>query len=183
MKFDRIMISSGHGKIVRGASGPKLWGLDEVDEARAVAEHLCDELIARGVVADVFNDDVSKTVSENLHRIVDEHNSRDRDLDVSIHFNAFEPTPAPRGVEVCYVTQYDLAGEVAAAIACCGFIDRGPKPRSDLYFLNHTDEPAILIEVCFVDSEDDVSTYRKHFHEICCAIADVLGGKPDTIAV
>jgi hypothetical protein len=53
-------------------------------------------------------------------------------------------------------------------------IDRGAKKRTDLYFLNSTEMPAILIEVCFVDSEADCIAYRDHFDEICAAIADVL---------
>jgi hypothetical protein len=51
--------------------------------------------------------------------------------------------------------------------------NRGAKKRSDLYFLNGTDEPSILIEVCFVDSSADSNLYRTHFHAICQAIADV----------
>ena len=43
MSYNRIVISSGHGKYVRGASGI----IDEVDEARRVVEHLADELRAR----------------------------------------------------------------------------------------------------------------------------------------
>jgi N-acetylmuramoyl-L-alanine amidase len=177
MTYDRIVISSGHGKYVRGASGV----FDEVDEARRVVEHLADELIARGVAVEVFHDDTSKDQSTNLHTIVAAHDSHERDLDVSVHFNAFDGKA--HGVEVCYLTQHDLAAEVSAAIAKCGFTDRGPKERTDLYFLRHTDEPAILIETCFCDNAGDAATYRAKFHEICCAIADVLGGKPDTVAV
>jgi N-acetylmuramoyl-L-alanine amidase len=177
MTYDRIVISSGHGKYVRGASGI----IDEVDEARRVVEHLADELIARGVVVDVFHDNTSHDQSTNLHNIVAAHDSHDRDLDVSVHFNAFDGKA--HGVEVCYVTQHDLAAEVSSAIAACGFTDRGPKPRPELYFLNHTDEPAILIEVCFCDNAGDAAIYQQQFHKICVAIADVLGGKPDTIAV
>jgi N-acetylmuramoyl-L-alanine amidase len=179
MNYDvtAVVISSAHGKIVRGASGV----IDEVDEARRVVEHLADELIARGVVVDVFHEDIAKTPSENLRRIVDAHNSRDRDLDVSVHFNAFDGKA--HGVEVCYVSQHDLAAEVSAAIAGCGFTDRGPKHRPNLYFLNHTDEPAILIEVCFCDNAGDAAIYQQQFHKICCAIADALVAKPDTVAV
>jgi hypothetical protein len=52
-------------------------------------------------------------------------------------------------------------------------LNRGPKKRSDLYFLNNTNEPAILIEVCFVDSSADANLYRTHFRAICGAIAGV----------
>jgi N-acetylmuramoyl-L-alanine amidase len=177
MTCDRIVISSGHGKIVRGASGI----FDEVDEARRVVEHLADELIMRGVAVEVFHDDTSKDVNTNLHNIVAAHDRHERDLDVSVHFNAFDGKA--HGVEVCHLTQRELAAKVSAAIAKCGFTDRGAKERTNLYFLRHTDEPAILIEVCFCDNEGDAAVYRAKFHEICCAIADALAGEPDTIAV
>jgi len=54
-----------------------------------------------------------------------------------------------------------------------GLINRGAHKRSDLYFLNGTNEPAILIEVCFVDAAADVEAYQQNFEEICRAIANV----------
>jgi hypothetical protein len=39
--------------------------------------------------------------------------------------------------------------------------------------------PAILIEVCFVDSEGDVHIYTQQFEDICQAIADVLGNEDE----
>jgi N-acetylmuramoyl-L-alanine amidase len=173
MAYDRIVISSGHGKYVRGASGI----LDEVDEARKVVERVADELRARGVEVTTYHDDVSTTQNENLNRIVDFHNAQPpHDLDVSLHFNAFEPVTTPRGVEVLYVTQAQLAEDVADAIASVGFINRGPKFRDDLFFLQETSEPAILIETCFVDSVADADIYGSQFGEICANIANVLGG-------
>ena len=75
-----------------------------------------------------------------------------------------------------YVTQPELAGKVSSAIAGCGFINRGAKKRTDLFFLNNTEMPAILIEVCFVDSTKDVERYRDYFSLICETIASVLTG-------
>jgi hypothetical protein len=46
-----------------------------------------------------------------------------------------------------------------------------------LFFLNNTTKPAILIEVCFVDSEADAAQYRQYFEDICDKIAEVLGGE------
>lgn len=173
MSYDRIVISSGHGKYVRGASGI----LDEVDEARRVVEHVNDELVSRGVIVRTYHDDVSKSQDENLQRIVDYHNSQSRDLDVSVHFNAYVETDKPMGVEVLFVTQADLAGEMSAAIAEAGdLIDRGAKKRTDLFFLNNTEMPSILIETCFVDSVADADSYNTNFEEICDAIASMLGG-------
>jgi hypothetical protein len=172
MSYERIVISSGHGKYVRGASGI----IDEVDEARRVVDELANELRDRGVDVKVFHDNTSQSQNENLNTIVNYHNAQTRDLDVSVHFNAYEQVEKPMGTEVFYVTQSALAGQVSAAIASCGFINRGGKKTGDLFFLNHTAMPALLIEVCFVDSEADCECYEVQFQAICTAIADVLGG-------
>ena len=173
--YKSIVISSGHGRYVRGASGI----LDEVNEARRVAERVADGLAVRGVNVKVFHDETSHSQSENLDTIVNYHNAQTRDLDVSVHFNAYVETAKPMGTEVLYVTQSKLASQVSAAIAACGFIDRGGKKRTDLFFLNNTEMPAILIEVCFVDSEADAEIYNDNFLNICDAIADVLGDEGD----
>ena len=39
------------------------------------------------------------------------HNKQARDLDISVHFNAYEQVSKPMGVEVLYVTQQSLASE------------------------------------------------------------------------
>jgi N-acetylmuramoyl-L-alanine amidase len=177
MPYERIVISSGHGLYVRGASGI----IDEVDEARKVVDALAVELAKFGVEVTVFHDDVSKSQSENLNRIVDFHNDQSRDLDVSIHFNAYEQREQPVGTEVLYVTQGDLACRMSAAIAeGGGFIDRGGKYHDGLAFLNGTDEPSILVEVCFVDSEADCDLYAENFLGIIDAMASVLVGQPVT---
>jgi N-acetylmuramoyl-L-alanine amidase len=172
MSYDRFVISSGHGKYVRGASGI----LDEVDEARRVVERVADELRNRDVAVKTYHDDVSTSQNENLNRIVDFHNAQQRDLDVSVHFNAYVETSKPMGTECLYITQPDLAGQVSAAISWCGLLNRGPKKRTDLFFLNNTEMPAILIETCFVDSSADAAVYQQQFDAICAAIATVLGG-------
>jgi hypothetical protein len=171
-------MSSGHSKYVRGASGI----IDEVDEARLVVEHVANELRGRGVDVVTYHDDVSKTQNENLNRIVNFHNSKARDLDISVHFNASKPTANPVGTEVYYKTQSTLADNMSAAIASVGFKDRGHKHSDDLFFLNKTAMPSILIEVCFVDSEADCKIYGTYFDMICENIASVIGGG-DEVAV
>jgi N-acetylmuramoyl-L-alanine amidase len=170
-----IVISSGHGKKVRGASGV----LDEVDEARKVVEQVAAYFLRAGVSVQSFHDDISTTQNENLNRIVNFHNAQSRDLDVSVHFNAYQDTSKPMGTECLFVTQEVLAAEVSASIAAAsGLINRGPKKRTDLFFLNKTEEPALLIEVCFVDSTTDADLYHKHFDPICAAISEAITGKP-----
>lgn len=168
-----IVISSGHSTKCQGASGI----INEVQEATRVSDRLGRELQDRGIDVKVYHDTISTTQNENLNRIVDYHNSCVRDLDVSIHFNAYTETAKPMGTECLYVTQSRLAADISDAIADAGFIDRGPKYRDDLFFLNNTAMPAILIEVCFVDSEADCELYTRNFNLICENIADVLGGQ------
>ena len=134
----KIVISSGHGKYIRGASGI----LDEVNEARKVVEAVAERLRGLNVDTVTYHDDVSTTQSENLERIVDYHNAQGpHDLDISVHFNAYTETSSPMGTECLYVSQYDLADNISSTIAAVsGLIDRGPKLRDDLYFLNNTNE-------------------------------------------
>jgi peptidoglycan hydrolase-like protein with peptidoglycan-binding domain len=176
----KVVISSGHGKHIRGAEGPEPWGLDEVDEARRVVDRVADFLRSVDVDVTTYHDDVSDDQNENLNRIVDFHNAQGKhDLDVSVHFNAYEETTTqPRGTECFAISQDQLADDVAAGISdASGLIDRGGKDGSNLFFCNNTAAPAILIEVAFVDSKPDCDLYRENFDEICRAIAEAIYGE------
>jgi hypothetical protein len=169
----RIVISSGHGLLVRGASGY----IDEVDEARRVVDRVAGILNDHDIPTIVFHDNTSTTQSENLNTIVNFHNHQERDLDVSVHFNCYETTNEPRGVEVLWTSTSAklVAIDTSDAISIAGqFINRGAKERNDLAFLNNTEETAILIETCFVDSKADVNNYHLHFENICHAIAEAI---------
>jgi len=146
-----------------------------------VVESVAEKMRGMGVDVTTYHDDISVTQSENLERITSFHNAQGaRDLDISVHFNAYQATSSPMGTECLYVTQGDIADKVSATIAAAGgFIDRGAKKRDDLYFLNNTDAPAILIEVCFVDSDADAKTYEASFEKICWAIAGLTAGKQE----
>ena len=157
--------------------------VDEVEEATAVVDDVAVCLRDAGVEVEVFHDTVSDDQQENLNRIVDWHNQcGKRDLDVSVHFNCSDDGTTSRaiGVEVLYVTQGALAEKVSAAISeVSTLIDRGAKYRDDLFFLNNTAAPAILIEVCFVNSETDVRLYQTYFALICEAIAETIVAEID----
>jgi hypothetical protein len=179
MPYKRVAISAGHSTKCRGAADI----LDEVDEAWRVVRRVGSVLEARGIKAWTFQDTASTDQQTNLETICAWHNSLERDLDVSIHFNSTGEgrRKEPIGTECLYVTQEALAELVAAAISASGLIDRGPKFRDELYFLNHTDMPAILVEVCFVDSEADAAIYRRAFNVICNAIVDAIMGEGYTM--
>jgi N-acetylmuramoyl-L-alanine amidase len=167
----QIAMSSGHGLKIRGASG----FLDEVNEARRVVAEVHKIMTARGITCHTFNDDTSTTQQKNLETIVNWHNKQKRNLDISVHFNAYQQTSTPMGTECLYLTQQDLAARVSSLVAQQGeLVNRGAKKRTNLYFLNKTNKPAILIEVCFVDSSADAEAYKKNFEKICTAIVDTV---------
>lgn len=168
-----LVISSGHGQKIQGAVGI----LNEVTEARKVVDRIAELLKTTNVGVKTFHDNTSTTVSTNLSTIVGYHNSQTRDRDISVHFNAYQSTDKPMGAECLYVTQQQLAAEVSLAMSIAGgFINRGAKKRTDLSFLNNTDKPAILLEVCFVDSSHDANLYRQNFETICRNIAESISG-------
>jgi N-acetylmuramoyl-L-alanine amidase len=172
----KIAMSSGHSTKCQGAIGY----LNEVKEATRVTDRLHEIWRARGVTVEKFHDTVSDDSSENLNRIVDWHNAQPRDLDISVHFNAYQSTSKPMGSECLYVTQSSLAAEVSSAMAgALALPNRGAKYRNDLFFLNQTNEPSILLEVCFVDSTADAAAYGEHFEDVCQAVADAISGEFD----
>ena len=166
----RVAISSGHGLHIRGARGnPVPPQLDEVDQARRVVDRVAEML-----GCPKFHDNTSTSQSQNLNTITSWHNKQTRDLDVSVHFNAYDHSA--HGTEVLYVTQQTIAKEVCDAIVIAGdFTNRGAKYRSDLAFLNNTNKPAILIETCFCDHTGDSNAFVAHFEPICRAIAEEIG--------
>ena len=178
LPYPSIVMSSGHSTKCQGAIGI----LNEVEEATRVVDRVAELLADRGVDITTFHDTISTSQNENLNRIVDFHNAQSRQLDVSVHFNANVETDSPMGTECLFVSQDELAADVANAIATNGLKDRGPKYRNDLFFLNNTNEPAILIEVCFVDSSADAEIYQATFEEICTSIANVLSGEEPLVA-
>ena len=184
----KIVISSGHGRYVRGASDI----IDEVAEARLVTDKVAEMLEGMGVDVIVFHDNTTLPPSSTVSTIVSYHNRQERGLDVSVHFNSVAggTRDAGIGVETLYKTgnieMRQLASSVSKAISdASGLILRrgdGTWERNDLGFLNRTNiDRAVLLEVCFVNSREDVSLYRKHFDEICYAIATALAATANGI--
>ena len=170
----RVVISSGHGTLVRGASGY----VDEVDEAIKITGALADALRACGAEVVTYTDTTSTSQSENLERLVAFHNAQIRELDLSIHLNAYSSTTKPMGCEVLYLTQQALAADLSQAIAqAAGLINRGAKKRTDLYWLSNTEEPACLLECYFCDSEADCELFAQHFDSVMQALAETITGE------
>ena len=149
--------------------------LNEVTEARKVTKRVYDILRASNVPATYYEDNTSTNQRNNINTLVKHHNADRNGLIVSIHFNAGGNSLKPIGTEVLYYSEQALAAKIAKAISdVSGLKNRGAKKRTDLGVLANTYEPAILIEVCFVNSIVDAKIYRDNFEAICQAIAKEL---------
>jgi N-acetylmuramoyl-L-alanine amidase len=172
----KICISSGHGARIEGAVGY----IREHEEAVRVVNKVAEFLRARAVEVETFEDKTSTSQDQNLATLVSWHNASARgrhEYDISVHFNAHHTTSSPMGTETYYGSPYTMAVDVSEAIASAGeLINRGAKSGSGLYFIKHTFAPALLLEICFVDSQADVSLYEANFDAICDAIAGALSG-------
>lgn len=178
MKFN---IHAGHnpsGRIACGALGL----LDESKEARTVKNKLIEILKKQGNRC--YDCTVNNGISQIdvLRKIVNNCNKHVVDMDISIHFNSGrndkKGDDKTGGVE-CYVYDksskvYKTAAQICKNISKLGFTNRGVKVNKSLYFLNHSNNPAILIECCFVDDRDDYKLYNST--TMACAIARALTG-------
>jgi N-acetylmuramoyl-L-alanine amidase len=151
--------------------------LDEVTEARKVVDRVYEICKKLNIECYKYHD-TSSSSSQNLANIVNWHNGFKDGVDVSIHFNAYKHTSSAMGTEVYYYSQKELASKMSLALANnTGLKNRGAKSGTGLYFLRNTKKSALLIEVCFGDSEADVNIYRNKFETICRTIVYVLTGK------
>ncbi len=153
----RIGINCGH--TVSGTVGcGVVERIDESVEARKVGLKLERMLIDKGHTVYDCTNDYAPSVSSNLSQIVSMANKQPLDLFVSIHFNS----GGGRGTEVFTYEgkQHTEAVNVCNSLAELGFRNRGVKDGSNLYVVRRSNAKAILIEVCFVDT-DDADEYKE----------------------
>lgn len=148
-----IGIDKGHAiKGVRGASAI----LDEVDENRKIGNRLIEMLKEKGHTVYDCSCDVSYDVNEQLAGIVSRANKQPLDLFVSIHLNSggghgTETYTFPNANESTVAKAKAIND---AVVLSCGFTNRGIK-TANYYVLRKTIAPAVLVEVCFTDSQED----------------------------
>lgn len=152
-----IGINCGH--TVSGQPGCGATGfIDESVETRRVGKSLMALLRRAGhTVVDCTNDYANST-NANLAEIVRLANAQPLDLFVSIHFNA----GGGHGTEVYTYNgrSFEAAEYTLTALSALGFTNRGIKDGSRLYVVHQTDAKAMLVEVCFVDSQADCERYN-----------------------
>lgn len=180
----RVLICAGHtlkGKGT-GASGYINEGKENRILSKKVVEWLkiANTMSGMEIEVDYYEINESDTY---LQKQVAAANKKDYDIVVQIHFNAYKTVATVMGTETLY-DKGSVKGKVYAERVNDKlndlFKNRGVKERNDLYWLNNTKAPAILIETCFVDSKADSDVYNKDKDKVAKAIAEGIIGRSIT---
>ena len=166
----KIGVNDGH--TLRGAGTGAVGIIKEGEHTRLVGEEVRRLLKERGNTVYNCIVDYAATTSESLSLVVQQANREDLDWFIAIHFNA----GGGQGVEVYTYEgrQYQDAIDVCNNIAALGFNNRGVKAGTGLYVIRKTKAKSMLIEVCFVDTEDANKYLQVGYKAIAKAIVDAL---------
>ena len=174
----RIAIDLGHGVGTdRGASSKYI---DEETIIDNVGGLVINKLKALGHTVIEVRPSSATSVSNSLVQRVQKANSNNVDLYVSIHANA----GGGKGTEVYTYQGKEVkeARNVLNNLCGLGFTNRGIK-GSNLFVINHTTATAMLIEICFIDTQSDVDLYKSVGNEkIADAIVKGLVGETSTVS-
>lgn len=157
-----MIIGVNCGHTIEGAGSGAVGLLAESVHTRLVGKVLMKKLTEAGV--SVIDCTVDRAASQEsyLAKAVQRANQSAVELFVSIHFNASGEHRA-QGVEVYTYggKRHPDALSICSHIEKLGFTNRGVKDGSGLYVVRKTKARALLIEVCFCDNEEDVTTYKR----------------------
>lgn len=166
-KIMKVILNAGHTK--SGAGSGAIGYLNESEETRKIVSLIRYYMRGKGHEVILANVDKAESQAAYLYGVARKANKEiDADLFVSVHLNA----GGGNGCE-CYTWK---GNESAAAVGICeelsalGFRNRGVKDGSHIYVISKTKTPAVLVEVCFVDSMADTKNYKRLGSKVAQAI-------------
>lgn len=160
-----VVVDAGHGGAEVGAS---YGGIYEKDINLKIAEYVQDELAKNGVrVYMTRTEDVTTSLSYRTTLA----NNLNADLFVSVHNNAIINKSSINGTEVLYPTSnivkngisaYSLAQKLQEAVSeGSGTYNKGIINRNNLYVLNRTNMPSVIVEVAYMTNSSDLNKLKK----------------------
>lgn len=165
-----VVLDAGHGGADFGAT---YLGRMEKDDNLRLTLAIGDILQNAGVnVIYTRTEDVYETPAQKAA----EGNASGADYFVSIHRNSSPYANQYTGVESLVYNRYGAAARMAENInnqlEQVGFVNQGVNERPNLAVLRHTNMPAVLVEVGFINTDRDNMMFDSRFQEIAQAIAD-----------
>lgn len=166
----KIAIDLGHGV---GQDRGKIGIIREEEIIDSVGSLVIQGLKKSGhQVVEVRPRAQNVTVLESLSYRTINSNNYGAELYISIHANA----GGGLGTEIFTYGGKKISETIKVLdnLVRLGFRNRGIKDGKNLYVIRHTNAPAMLIEICFVDSKSDVDKYNS-IGALAIAIAIVKG--------
>ncbi|MBY0754522.1 N-acetylmuramoyl-L-alanine amidase [Clostridium sardiniense] len=170
--MNKLTMGVNDGHTISGPGSGAVGRIVEGKETRMVGGELRRLLANSGVNVVNCTIDKASSTSQSLELVVRQANRQDLDWFIAIHFNA----GGGRGVEVYTYKgrQYADAVEVCKNISKLGFINRGVKEGTGLYVIRKTKAKSMLIECCFVDTDDANKYLQVGYKAIAKAIAEAV---------
>lgn len=151
----KIAIDLGHG--VSYDTGAVSNFIQEEEIINSVGRLVIEKLKKLGHTVIEVKPLTAYSLSNSLVQRVQKANNNNVDLYVSIHANA----GGGRGSEVYTYRGNEViqAKNVLNNLVSLGFTNRGIR-GNNLFVVNNTVAPAMLIEICFIDTKSDVDLYN-----------------------
>jgi len=159
-----VVVDAGHGGSDVGAN---YGGVYEKNINLKIAKYVQDELEKNGVrVYMTRTSDVTTPLSSRTTLA----NSINADLFISVHNNAIVNKSSIQGTEVLYptssivkngITAYSLAQRLQQVVSQnAGTYNKGVINRNNLYVLNRTNMPAVIVEVAYMTNRSDLQKLK-----------------------
>lgn len=171
----KIGIDLGHGCNYDGGA---VGIIKEEEIINTVGNKVISKLRTLGHTVIECRPSVTSSTRDSLNKRCANANNNNVELFVSIHANAGGGV----GTEIYTYNakQHSYAVNVLNNICSLGFRNRGIKSGNNLAVINGTSMEAMLIEICFVDTQSDVDLYRNNIENIADAIVKGLVGTTTT---
>ena len=177
----RILLTVGHSKLKSGAitsaDGTKLGGGNEYEYSKSLSSYLKKALQSNGHEVDRVvcpEKTFEKWQQERSYKLAIER-ATCYDLVMELHLNAAN-TKKAEGCEVLYKSTKGkkYADKVQKQLAKV-FRDRGAKKSDNLYMLNQTKAPAIILEPFFCTNPKEWKYAEKHKAKVAELITAGIG--------
>lgn len=158
----KIALSHAHSPAAQGAAY-RSWfharALAEWGRSKAVNEFVKEILNGSDIEVDLVDPDYpGDSYRDHLRRSVTEINNLKPKIAIETHFNA-SPEPRAHGYEVLYFAHSDqsrkLAFQIFEAMRDMWLTPRGIVPRDDIYFLERTTCPSVIVEAGYLSNPRD----------------------------